>query len=72
MSKITQSGGLLCKILGNLGKKALLELAAPFAKNGLPKLATKATLSILDKLERKISGEKKQGKDSLYSFQRNI
>ena len=49
-------------MLGNLGKKALLELAVPLAKNGLPKLATKATLSILDKLERKISGEKKAGK----------
>ena len=41
----------------NIGKKVLTELAVPFAKDVLPKLSTKATSSILDKFERKISGK---------------
>ena len=41
----------------NIGKKVLTELAVPFAKDVLLKLSTKATSSILDKFERKISGE---------------
>ena len=52
--KIIQSGGNLGRTLGNLGKKALLELAVPFAKDVLFKLVTKAALSALDKLEGKI------------------
>ena len=39
--------------MGNLVKKELLDLAVPLAKNVLPKLATKATLSVLDEFERK-------------------
>ena len=38
-------------------KKVLLDLAVPLAKGLLPKLATKATSSGIDKLERKISGK---------------
>ena len=61
LSKIIQSGRSLGKTLGNmmgnLGKKALLELAVPSAKDVLPRLATKATSFVLDKFERKISGE---------------
>ena len=40
------------------GKKAFLDLAVPLAKYNLPKSGTKATLSVLDKFERKISGER--------------
>ena len=38
-------------------KKVLLDLAFPFAKNVLHKLATKATSTVLNKFERKISGK---------------
>ena len=43
--------------MGNLGNKALLDLSVPLAKYVLPKLATKATSSILDKFEIKKSGQ---------------
>ena len=60
LSNIIQSGRFLGKTLrnmmGNLGKKALLDLAVSLDKHVLPKLATKATSSVLYKLERKISG----------------
>ena len=45
-------------MLANFGIKILLDLAVALAKNVLPKLATKATLSILDKFGRKIRGKK--------------
>ena len=53
-SKLIKSGGFLGKTLGNLGKKVLLDFAVPLIKDVLPKLATKATSSVLDKFERKI------------------
>ena len=46
-------GKRLGNMMGNLVKKELLDLAVPLAKNVLPKLATKATLSVLDEFERK-------------------
>ena len=52
---VIQSVGFLGKTLGNLGKKVLLDLAVPLAKDVLPKLATKVTLCALDKFERKVS-----------------
>ena len=59
--KIFQSGGFLgktlCKIIGNLGKKTLLEFAVPLAVDVLSKLANKATLSILGKVEKNICGK---------------
>ena len=59
LSKNIQSGGSLSKSLGNmmgdLGKKALLELAVPLAEDVLPRLATKAISFVLAKFERKIS-----------------
>ena len=61
MAKIIQSVGFLGQMLGNvrgnLGKKALINLAVPLAKDVLPKLATKATSSLLAKFERKKMGE---------------
>ena len=61
-SKIIESGRFLGKTLGNVignldKKKPLKDLAVPFAKDALPNLATKATSSMLDKFERKISGK---------------
>ena len=56
LPKTIQSGGFLFKT-GNLSKKVLLDLAVPLAKVVLPKLATKATSSVLDKFERKITGK---------------
>ena len=53
ISKIIQLGRFLGKTLGKLGKKVLLGLAVPLAKDVLPKLATKATSSVLDKFEKK-------------------
>ena len=53
-SKIIQSGGFLDRTLGNMmGKKTLIDLAVPLAKDILPKLATKVASSAIDKFERK-------------------
>ena len=45
LPKIIQSGGFLCRtvgnVIGNLGKKALLDLAVPSAKDVIPKLQLK-------------------------------
>ena len=51
-SKLIQSGRLLSKILGNLSKNVLLDSALPLGKDVLPKLVTKATLSVIDKSEK--------------------
>ena len=57
--KIIQSDRFLRKAFGNvisnLGKKALLDLVFPLAKDVLPKFASKATSSVLVKFDRKIS-----------------
>ena len=55
LSKIIQSGRFLGNMIDNLGKKALKGLAAPLAKDILPKLTTKATWSVSAKFERKSS-----------------
>ena len=55
LCKIIHSGGFLSNAMGKIGKEALTNLTVPLAKDVLPKLATKATLSILDKFEREIS-----------------
>ena len=58
-------------MIDNLDKKALIDLTVHFAKDVLPKLATKSNSSVLDKFERKINVNELygEGKDSLYSFQ---
>ena len=63
--KLSKTNSLKCsfrwfigKTSGNLGKKGLLDLTVPLADDILPKLANKATLSILDKVLRKISGKR--------------
>ena len=57
LTKIIQSDGFLGNMISNLVKKALADFAVPLTKDVFPKLATRATLSILDKFERKISGQ---------------
>ena len=42
-------------MIDNLDKKALIDLTVHFAKDVLPKLATKSNSSVLDKFERKIN-----------------
>ena len=57
----------------NLGGKALTDLPVTLTKGVLPKLATKAISSVLDKFDRKVSGSSKsRKKDSLCSFQMKI
>ena len=58
--KIIRSGGFLAKTLNKLGKKVLLDFAVPLAKDVQPKLATKATSSILDKNLKRSSKSKKR------------
>ena len=42
-------------MIGKWGKETLTNIVVPLAKVVLPKLATKATSSVIDKFERKIS-----------------
>ena len=59
--KINQSGGFLFEVLGNmvgnLGKKSLLDLGFTLFKDVLPKLVSKAISSVLDKFEKKADGK---------------
>ena len=61
MAKKIQSGGFLGQMLGNVrdnfGKKATIKLAVPLTEDVLPKLANKATSSVLAKSEGKKKGE---------------
>ena len=57
LAKIIQLGRFLANLIGNLIKKALTDLTVPFANDVLPKLATEATSSFIEKFERKISGQ---------------
>ena len=40
-------------MIGNLGKKELIDFTVPLAKEILPKLSTKAASSVKDKFEKK-------------------
>ena len=55
ISKIIQSGGSLGSCLGNLGKKALTDIAIPLARDNLPGLVRNLTSNAITKFERKIS-----------------
>ena len=61
ISKINQSGGFLCKALGNmvgnLGKKSLLDIGFPFFEDVLPKLVSKPISSVLNKFEKEQMGK---------------
>ena len=57
ISKIIQSDGSFGSWLGNLGKKALTNIAIPLARDNLPGLVSNLTSSTTNKFERKISGK---------------
>ena len=57
ISKIIQSGGSFGSWLGNLGKKALINVAIPLAKENLPGLVSNLNSSAINKFNRKICGK---------------
>ena len=57
ISKIIQSGGSFGSWLGNLGKKALTNIASHLAREDLPGLVNNLTSNAMNKIERKISGK---------------
>ena len=56
ISKITQSRGSFRSWLGNLGKKALTNIAILLARKNLPGLISNLTSHSINKFERKIVG----------------
>ena len=54
LSKMIQSGGLLCNILENLGKKVITDLAIPLSRDNLSGLVCNLASHALSKFERKI------------------
>ena len=56
-SKIIQSGGFFDSWLGNLGKKALTNIAIPLVRDNLPELVSNLTSNAVNKFERNISGK---------------
>ena len=57
ISKIIQSGGSFGSWLGNLGKKALTNIAIPLARDNLTGLVRNLTSSAINKFNKKISGK---------------
>ena len=57
VSKIIQSGGSFGSWLGNLGKKALTNIAIPLARDNFLGLVSNLTSNAINKFERKISGK---------------
>ena len=55
ISQIIQSGGSLRSWLVNLGKKALIDLAIPLARDNLPRLVSNLTSNAINKVKKKIS-----------------
>ena len=53
ISKIIQLGGSFGSWLGNLGKKALTNIAIPLARDNLPGLVSNLTSSAINKLNKK-------------------
>ena len=56
ISNINQSGGSFGSWLGNLGKKALRNVAISFAADNLPRLVSNIASNAINKFKRKISG----------------
>ena len=57
ISKTIRSGGSFGSWLGNLGKKALTDVAIPLDRDNLPRLVCNLTSNAINKFERKISGK---------------
>ena len=51
--QLIQSGGSFCSWLGNLGKKALIDLAIPLARDNLPRLVSNLTSNAINKFKKK-------------------
>ena len=54
--KIIQSRAFFGNMIGKIDNKELTQFAVPLAKDILPQFATKWTLSVIDKFERKTIG----------------
>ena len=74
ISKIIQSGGPFGSWLGNLGKKALTNIAIPLFRDNLRGLVSNLTSNAINNFESKISANvlPEQEKDLLYLFQMKI
>ena len=75
ISKIIQSHGYFGSWLGNLGKKALTNIAVPLSRDNLPGLVHNLTSNALNKFERKMSGREavRSGKGSaLFSLNQDM
>ena len=57
LSKMIQSNGFRCNMLGNLGKKRINNITIPLARDNLPGLVSNLASSAINKFERKISGK---------------
>ena len=57
ISKIIQSSGSFGSWLGNLGKKALTNVAIPLARENLPGLVSNLTSSAINNFAKKVSGK---------------
>ena len=57
ISRIIQSGGSFGSWFGNLGKKALTNIASHLAREDLPGSVNNLTSNAMNKIERKISGK---------------
>ena len=57
ISKIIQSGGSFSSWLGNVGKKALANIATPLVGDNLPGLESNLASNVINKFERKIIGK---------------
>ena len=58
ISKIVQSRGYFASWLGNFGKKALINIAFPLARESLPGLESNLISNAINKFERKHSGKR--------------
>ena len=68
ISNIIQSGGSFGSWLGNLGKKALTNIAIPLARNNLSGLVSNLTSNAINKIEIKISGKRAIRAGKGYAF----
>ena len=53
MFKVVQSGGTFSSWLGNLGKKALTNIAVPLARDNLPGLVSNLTSNAITRKKNK-------------------
>ena len=70
MSKIIQSGGSFESWLGNLGRKALTNIAISLARKNSSGLVSHLTSSAINKFDRKVSGKGavREGKGLAFLF----